>query len=44
MGEPAEVNGLPSRQTTCLDCGVEVGRFSFGAECRFVACSALVLT
>jgi type II secretion system (T2SS) protein G len=46
MAEPAESSGSasPSTQTTCLHCGVEVGRFTSGVKGLCAACSARVLT
>ncbi len=46
MAEPAEGVGSPSpsTQTTCLHCGVELGRFSSGVKGLCAACSARVLT
>lgn len=46
MGEPAEASGSPSpyTRTTCLSCGVALGRFSSGVTGLCAACSALALT
>ena len=44
MGELTEATRAPAPGTTCLDCGIELGRFSSGVEELCVACSARVLT
>src|SRR5262249_15174299 len=45
MAEPAEVRtSSPGTQTTCLHCGIELGRFPSGVEGLCVACAARVLT